>query len=925
VCSSDLDEATADLVRVKAGFLFEQLVVEQIIGLLEGTTIYTTNAPANQVITIPETLSNKLKYNDQKDANPPAATIQVSGILSDAERSQAKALSNNTGWAKAIDRLGKQALHFFQDKLYGIFPKTDDAIQTLLAGDVNVPVDPENPAATDANTNIAKRFYFLQHFLPFLRQRLAHRLIVDTLSGAAGLSSEVTDVLLSEILVTGTPPESAISALEKIKESSAANNPATWKGYLIPSATDEYTFVATSDTQPTPLVIDGELVSFPHQQDDPSNVWTTDPIKLKTGTLYSLDTSGLAVKQLQWKTATSPTSAIPTSALLPDFSSKGTEEAFIKLYKAAVLVNGFSLNAAEVSYLQSHAIDFDGFDFNAVTLPHWLRLQAYASLRDQLPKSETGLLDLFKWASKPDDPATRSQRIATLSQRIAAATSWKAEDVEKLIAPEHFDIKDPKAFRNEVNLLKIQKALQVANNIGVGIDRLFEWANPASKFWLCHRIAEAVRAALRARYDQEDWEKVVKPLNDELRENQKLALISYLLVQQDLIDWGVVDADSLFEFFLIDVQMDPCLETSRIKQAISSVQLFVQRCLLGLEAQYGVATSVLDRDRWEWMQKYRVWEANRKVFLYPENWIKSELRDDKSPFYKELESELLQKDINTQTVEDALKSYLFKVDEVANLKVVGLFVEQAIDKDGNLAVDTSGNPIYVKLHVFARTRNAPYFFYYRYFQVREKNWYAWEKVQVDIPNYDRESSGQVTDNGTYLIPVVWNKRLLIFFPQFARKTQPVNPGPKITTTKSSSGDTEIPVTKPAEFWEIRMGWSEYRNGKWTQKQVSAEAQYSGSLDDISTYDFVPRVFSAPNSEVAIDVANGVGFAITRFHFTGSQISVGGALEVVSFPLPNATQFHNLPTAVGDQSLISSLQADGNDNPQIGRASCRERV
>src|SRR5438067_4657036 len=69
-----------------------------------------------------------------------------------------------------------------------------------------------------------------------------------------------------------------------------------------------------------------------------------------------------------------------------------------------------------------------------------------------------------------------------------------------------------------------------------------------------------------------------------------------------------------------------------------------------------------DLKRWDWMQKYRVWEANRKVFLYPENWILSELRDDKSPFYKELESELLQKDINTQTVENALKSYLFKVD-----------------------------------------------------------------------------------------------------------------------------------------------------------------------------------------------------------------------------------------------------------------------
>src|SRR5262245_18644975 len=29
---------------------------------------------------------------------------------------------------------------------------------------------------------------------------------------------------------------------------------------------------------------------------------------------------------------------------------------------------------------------------------------------------------------------------------------------------------------------------------------------------------------------------------------------------------------------------------------------------------------------WEWRKNYRVWEANRKVFLYPENWIEPDLR-----------------------------------------------------------------------------------------------------------------------------------------------------------------------------------------------------------------------------------------------------------------------------------------------------------
>ena len=29
---------------------------------------------------------------------------------------------------------------------------------------------------------------------------------------------------------------------------------------------------------------------------------------------------------------------------------------------------------------------------------------------------------------------------------------------------------------------------------------------------------------------------------------------------------------------------------------------------------------------WEWREKYRVWDANRKIFLYPENWLEPELR-----------------------------------------------------------------------------------------------------------------------------------------------------------------------------------------------------------------------------------------------------------------------------------------------------------
>ena len=655
------EESTSDLIRTKAGLIFEEQVVQQIIGLLEGATVYTTNAPANQTITIPDTLAKKLKYINQKDANPPSAIIQVRGILTETEKAQAKALCPHADWPKAIDRVSKQPQNIFNDTLFGIFKDVNEAKAKLLAGDIFPP---------DGDTALDKRFYFLSNFLPFLRRRLVRKFLVDTMSGAAGLANDVTGVLLSETLVVGTPPQSAMNALENVKVTTTTGTAGSWKGYLIPQAEGNYTFIAIGDTQPASLSINGASVPFPNQQEDPSNVWSTGPVPLKAGTLYWLGLTDRTADQLQWKTAGSPSAAIPASALLPDHTAKGTEEVFTKLYKAAILVNGFNLSAEEVSYFQTHAADFDALDFNTVKLKHWKRLQAYTVLRNSLPKLDTTLLDLFKWSSQPDDPAK-------LSEKISSVTGWKEERVESLITADHFDLK-PDDFRNEVNIVKLQKAVAVADKIDVEIDRLFEWAKPGSKFWECHQIAEDIRNAAHARFDQEDWEQVVKPLNDKLRENQKNALISYLVVQKDLIDWGVVDADSLFEFFLIDVQMMSCMETSRIKQAISTVQLFIQRCLMGLEED-DVPNSAIDRERWKWMQNYRVWEANRKVFLYPENWIEPQLRDDKSAFYKELESELLQKDINTQTVQDALKSYLFKVDEVANLKVVGLFVEKIVD------------------------------------------------------------------------------------------------------------------------------------------------------------------------------------------------------------------------------------------------------
>ena len=158
----------------------------------------------------------------------------------------------------------------------------------------------------------------------------------------------------------------------------------------------------------------------------------SDPIKPKSGALYLLEVTDRTADKLNWKTAISPLAPIPNSALLPDYSSQGTTDAFTKLAKAAIVVNGFNLSADEASYFQTHAVDFDGFDFGAVTLQCWNRLQAYTDLRDNLPRTDTRVIDLFQWAIAVD--------ATNLADEIAKATTWKKSDKTspELVAPEHF-------------------------------------------------------------------------------------------------------------------------------------------------------------------------------------------------------------------------------------------------------------------------------------------------------------------------------------------------------------------------------------------------------------------------------------------------------------------------------------------------------
>ncbi|WP_109302587.1 neuraminidase-like domain-containing protein [Aquimarina sp. AU474] len=907
------DELTIEMIRTKAVLLYPQELVEKIIGIIEGMNPFITNTPKNLTIEIAEgkTLKNKLRYNPEK------GNIQITGILSQAETTDYNSLTNDPKWGEALERIEKQQSKLFKEVLFHVFEtekqksperkiEVEAAEVILKSGDILVPFEEINEGEEDPNTAPKKSRAFMNVFLPYLRDQLTHRFVVETLSQSIGLEEEETDVLISEILTAGNPKKPIYTIFEAIKES-AKPVQTDWNGYLIPSAKNEYTFII-KDTDTVPVItLDGNMLSFA-QQEDPTNEWWSDPIKLESGKLYTLHVSGKELNTVFWKTPTSSIENIPPSLLLPDFTTTMTEQAYILLYKTSILVSGFDIANFELKHFNEYPSDFGNIDFNAITFDHWLRLEAYIRLRNSLPKTATNLIEFFKWTHTPDDASKLSENMSTL-------TLWEKENIDILIHEDHFDMNKPEAFQNEINLLKLQKALEVADKIAMDIDLLFEWAKPTSNFKKTRKIADSIQHAIRAKYKQEDWEQVVKPLNDQIRNHQEDALIAYLLQQPDLIQWGVTDADGLFEYFLIDVQMDACMETSRIKQALSSVQLFVQRCFLGLEEVHsGITPDILDRERWKWMQRYRVWEANRKVFLYPENWIESNLRDDKTPFFKELESELLQNDITKENTEYVLKSYLYKVDEVANMEIVGLYIEGTKNVSD---IWTEGS----KLHVFARTRNAPYFYYYRYLTLDQMNWCPWEKMEVDIPSYDVvNSNNEIANNGCYLIPIAWQDRLLVFFPQFMKKVKPANDG---SQTITDMANTSVANNKPKEYWEIKMGMSEYRNGKWTSKQLSKDTINfvdGSTLPDIERFEFIPSIHSS-NKEFNIKISYKNSSTIigkNSFKFSGTNLTTfsdsstnNNDIEVVRFHHDNL-------------GIIKSLQPQGAIKDEIDKYEFKDQ-
>ena len=426
------------------------------------------------------------------------------------------------------------------------------------------------------------------------------------------------------------------------------------------------------------------------------------------------------------------------------------------------------------------------------SLERFVRTSRLLRLRDSLPETDMTLLEVLE-KLRAGSYATAADFAADVEHLNEA---WPASDVEALTAA--LDLAYPADYLLAETWERLRRAFYFLENLNASADTVHSFA--AATMGEVH--ARTLKDLLRSKFGVETWLMLSAEIQDVLRERKRDALSAYLLTQPKPADapsgkWE--NTNDLYAYYLLDVEMCSCQLTSRLVQASGSVQLFVQRCFMGLEPDVVVMADGADGDSawrwWQWMSQYRVWEANRKVFFWPENWIEPELKPDRSPFFKDLENELLQNDINQYTVETAFLNYLEKLDGVAQLEIAGFYQED--DGDNTM------------LHVFGRTTGAePHLYYYRRYDYRQ--WTPWEKVDLDI-------------QGDYLIPAVVNKRLFLFWPVF---TEVPDEAENSTVTIPAAGATSFSPEKTKKKLRLQMAVSEYRQGKWSPKKISQDVAES---------------------------------------------------------------------------------------------------
>jgi hypothetical protein len=845
---ADLSSLTDELLQQRLALILTADAVTTFMGMWKGTMQYdavqTGVAPASQLD--PKVFAQTPAVTLTYDAVLQAQKLSFRGTLTDAQYAQLQTVGASPIFAALLASVQAQGKTFYDTYLSNFLSAKD--YQDLFA--------PLPVGATDdqKQTSIMNNRACLARCLfPYAQQQLSRQFVVQTLTTTLSADPSLVQTLLTNPQLLSDPSIPAapllnsfltlgqagvdvsffasndgsgaalnstpqtLNVADTTNQKPAGTNSVQFQGYFSVSTTGPYRFFARLGKQGAQAQMNLDPLPAPLIQGTAPNdgAELSQAIDLKTGVPYfftfTVGNLGGGDASLLILGETLPKNALSQLTLYSKSSVDRVDRARLLLSKTFRFIDGLPLDEREFRYLVTHAADFDNLSFSqlptSATDPStsnppalfapFLRLAGYAKLKADIADGTDDLIGIFENAQRTypasqDPTQSQTQMFNDVCQLVASLTRRELSTVQATAT--HLGMAPPQSvvagslltvqlpdLRQEKGLHKLWRALNVTQKLGVPVDALARWATPSPDSVIAHDL----RHTVKARYERDDWHTIAPSIFDKLRQQQRDALVAYIMERN-----GFEDRNQLFEYFLVDPGMEPIVQTSRLRLAISAVQTFVQRCLLNLEPE--VQPLAVDAEQWEWMKYYRVQQAGKEIFLFPENWLEPEFRDDKTDLFQELEGTLLQGDISNDSAEDALFTYLKKLEVIARLEIVGIYSEQDPD-------ETESNI----LHVIGRTHANPHKYFYRTYE--NQMWTPWEAVSADI-------------DSDHLVAVIWKSRLSLFWLTFLDKPKQDGNGggEEIDATKKII----IPTGVPHKDINVQLNWSEYYQGEWTTRGSS---------------------------------------------------------------------------------------------------------
>jgi len=422
---------------------------------------------------------------------------------------------------------------------------------------------------------------------------------------------------------------------------------------------------------------------------------------------------------------------------------------FLLFYKSLWLnntqINGIIKTPA--AYNQIYTIDKTAFTIT-FQINNIYEIYAFTQLEAGFDDRKNQLVSYFADAATAD--------YQTSLDELVAITGWNKDQLDYLL--EYFFGKG-KSCTTVSQLNQLNRVFTITQELGIDVyfiaqlNEMASWTSAADNWGKYKSYAASLLQKVGANSSKEAWASTFKKMNGYLEEAKRDAILNLTVLEVGKTYKDITTADNLYEFLLIDVKRGGCQDISYIKQALNSAQLYLQRCRLNLERNVVIDKADLPDVYWEWIMNYRVWEANREVFLYPENYIDPSLRDSKTDLFKTLENDLSQGNVTKDTVEAAYTKYLDSFQELATLKYVDAY-HCTVENDETGDTDT--------LFLLARTQSKPYKYFYITRQPGDI-WSQWNEINITI-------------DSEYVTPVYAYNKLFVFWVELASHQEKELPG-----------------------------------------------------------------------------------------------------------------------------------------------------